>query len=193
MFTDASLSNSSQLLALAQVHDFTISDLTAPTYQRFYYVLSGLLNFYDFELEQRSETLLPLIEENAALMEREEALVQEIQDKKDMIAQEKYVLAEFVEPSGPTRRPIADPPSSFSSAAPSTLRSPALRLRHPLLFDQLLPPRNQGEAPQERAPSGRAPREGEAGLHRVRQDDGVRRRTRRQEQRDEEQAQGAAG
>ncbi|ORY88828.1 Nuf2 family-domain-containing protein [Leucosporidium creatinivorum] len=79
----------SQLLALAQIHDFTVSDLTAPTYQRFYHVLSGLLNFYDFEMEQRSETLLPLIEENAALMEREEALMQEIQDKKDMIAQEK--------------------------------------------------------------------------------------------------------
>lgn len=106
MFTDASLLplNSSQLLSLAQIHDFTVSDLTAPTYQRFYYVLSGLLNFYDFELEQRSETLLPLIEENAALMEREEALMQEIQDKKDMIAQERYVPAVLIGPSSPTRR-----------------------------------------------------------------------------------------
>lgn len=81
--------HSSQLLALAQIHDFTVSDLTAPTYQRFYYILSGLLNFYDFEAEQRALTLLPLIEENAELMEREDGLMREIQSKRDMIEQEK--------------------------------------------------------------------------------------------------------
>ncbi|KAM0788276.1 hypothetical protein ACM66B_001424 [Microbotryomycetes sp. NB124-2] len=78
-----------QLLSLAQIDDFTIQDLTAPTGQRFYYVLSGLMNFYDFELEEREHSLLPLQKENEELVDKEEALIQEIQKRKDMIEQEK--------------------------------------------------------------------------------------------------------
>ncbi|KAK4051944.1 kinetochore-associated Ndc80 complex subunit nuf2 [Microbotryomycetes sp. JL201] len=78
-----------QLLNLAQIDDFTIQDLTAPTGQRFYYVLSGLMNFYDFELEEREHSLLPLQKENEELVDKEEALIQEIQKKKDMIEDEK--------------------------------------------------------------------------------------------------------
>ncbi|KAK4058270.1 kinetochore-associated Ndc80 complex subunit nuf2 [Microbotryomycetes sp. JL221] len=78
-----------QLLSLAQIDDFTIQDLTSPTGQRFYYVLSGLMNFYDFELEEREHSLLPLQKENEELVDKEEHLIKQIQIKKDRIQQEK--------------------------------------------------------------------------------------------------------
>lgn len=48
-----------------------------------------MLNFYDFEAEQRAETLLPLIEENADLLTREEELVKDIEEKRQRIEEEK--------------------------------------------------------------------------------------------------------
>lgn len=79
---------------MAHIFDFTIQDLTAPTYERFYYVLSGLMNFLDFEHEQRQETLGPLMDENAELVEREEKLMQDVQRKREMLEAERSVGAD---------------------------------------------------------------------------------------------------
>lgn len=76
-------------MSCALVHDFTMSDLTQPTVERFTRNLSAIVRFHIFERQQAEAHLDPFRVEDDLLRATETTLAERIEDLEDRLLDER--------------------------------------------------------------------------------------------------------